>query len=137
MIRQYEVGDALKICVQQAQRDEAVVGAKLFDDVGAYSLVNSCGEILAVFGYEADEGEIYCYALISEYVGRKLLEAVRFLHTEIPLKAKQMGRKRVLMTVRKGFSQAERFACLLGFKKGEVLPLFFNGNDYQVFERIL
>lgn len=137
MMREYRNGDGLKVAVQKMQADEAVEGAAYFDHVGKYSLVKDDGEILAVFGYAGEAGRIAdCYALVSQEAGRHLLEAVRFLQKEIPAVLQRCGFSGVRMTVRVGFDAGGRFAKMLGFEPAGMLPDFYNGNDYQLFERI-
>lgn len=137
MIREYRNGDALKVLVQQAQADEAVEGAVCFDNVGKYSLVGTDGTILGVFGFTGKAGgKAECYAFIADNAGRHLLEAVRFFWREIPPIWRKSGYAGAQMTVKKGFVAGERFARMLGFEFAGDLPKFFNGNDYQLFERI-
>ena len=137
MIRVYRNGDGLKVAVQKRQGDEAVEGAGYFDQVGKYTLVRKDGEVLAVFGYAGEVGKMAdCYALIAQNAGGHLLEAVRFLRQEIPLVLQRCGYVGVQMTVRSGFDAGRRFALMLGFQPAEILADFYNGNDYQLFERI-
>lgn len=137
MIRGYEVGDAGRVEVQEAQVKEGECFAKCFDEVSGYSLVDDgTGEVLAVFSYQVDEDEIaWCYALIGKKSGRKMLHIVRFLRCEIEEQMKRLGVKKVCMTVKKGFLAAERLARLLGFAEGALCPSFYDGMDYQIFER--
>ncbi len=100
--------------------------------------MSAAGDVLAVFGYVGQAGDAAdCYALIAGDVGGRLIEAVRFLRREIPKVAARSGFASVRMTVRADFAAGKRFARMLGFLPVEILPDFFNGYDYQLFERIL
>lgn len=137
MIREYRNGDVLKVLVQKAQEDEFVEAAAGFDQVGAYTLVDGVGDVLAVFGYAVDgRGAADGYALISRRAGRYLLEPVRFGRMEIPRLMRRLKLVRFQITVKAGFAAGERFARLLGFEAAEILPRFYKENDYQLFERI-
>lgn len=137
MIRRYKKGDALNVLVQEAQKEEFNEAVQAFDEVGAYSLVGDDGEVLAVFGYALDEGNVAdCYALISFNAGRYLLQAIRFLKAEIFKQAMRLKLSKLRMTVRTGFAAGVRFARLLGFDFTHNLPRFYNEIDYQLFERM-
>lgn len=137
MIREYRNGDALKVLVQKAQEDEFVEAVAGFDQVGAYTLVDSADNVLAVFGYAVDGNEVADgYALISRLAGRRLLEPVRFGRGEIPRLMRRLRLARFRITVKTGFAAGVRFARLLGFEAAEILPRFYKENDYQLFERI-
>lgn len=137
VIRGYRNGDALRVLVQKAQIDEAEEGAVCFDNVGKYTLLNTAGDVMAVFGYAGEKGGVAdCYALIAETAGRNLFEAVRFLRLKIPEDIKREGFVGAQMTVKMDFAAGGRFARMLGFREAEILPKFYNENDYQLFERI-
>ena len=101
----------------------------------------SGGRVLAVFGFRIEGGDITtgreaeCFALVGIDAGRKLIEAVRYFRRYIPRQAVRLGVRRVTMTVRRGFAAGARLACMLGFSPAGILEKFFNGEDYQIFER--
>lgn len=101
----------------------------------------SGGRVLAVFGFRIEGGDITtgreaeCFALVGIDAGRKLIEAVRYFRRYIPRQAARLGVRRVTMTVRRGFAAGARLAVMLGFSPGGILEKFFNGEDYQIFER--
>lgn len=137
MMRVYQTGDVLKVKAQQAQIDEVFEAVKYFDEVGAYSLIDEDENVLAVFGFAVTgDGAADCYALVSQRVGKYLIEAIRFFNLMFPKLMKKFSLDVVYMTVKSQFRSGERFAGLLGFKKVSDLPQFYNGNDYQLFERI-
>ncbi|MCM1324635.1 MAG: hypothetical protein NC218_10975 [Acetobacter sp.] len=136
MIRVYQRGDAWRVMVQHWQLDEAVDGVRYFDNVGKYSLIGEDGKVLAVFGYVVDQSAVDCYALVGGNARRGLREAVRFLKRSIPMTMRELRVCLARMTVKKGFSAGERFALMLGFYPTEILPKFYNENDYQLFERM-
>ncbi len=99
------------------------------------------GRVLAVFGFRIEGGgittgrEAECFALVGIDAGRKLIEAVRYFRRYIPRQAVRLGVRRVTMTVRRGFAAGARLAGMLGFSPAGILENFFNGEDYQIFER--
>lgn len=99
------------------------------------------GRVLAVFGFRIEGGDITtgreaeCFALVGIDAGRKLIEAVRYFRRYIPRQAVRLGVRRVTMTVRRGFAAGARLAGMLGFSPAGILENFFNGEDYQIFER--
>lgn len=101
----------------------------------------SGGRVLAVFGFRIEGGDITtgreaeCFALVGIDAGRKLIEAVRYFRRYIPRQAVRLGVRRVTMTVRRGFAAGARLAGMLGFFPAGILEKFFNGEDYQIFER--
>lgn len=101
----------------------------------------SGGRVLAVFGFRIEGGDITtgreaeCFALVGIDAGRKLIEAVRYFRRYIPRQASRLGVRRVTMTVRRGFAAGVRLAGMLGFSPAGILEKFFNGEDYQIFER--
>lgn len=101
----------------------------------------SGGRVLAVFGFRIEGGDIMtgreaeCFALVGIDAGRKLIEAVRYFRRYIPRQAARLGVRRVTMTVRRGFAAGARLAGMLGFSPAGILEKFFNGEDYQIFER--
>lgn len=101
----------------------------------------SGGRVLAVFGFRIEGGDITtgreaeCFALVGIDAGRKLIEAVRYFRRYIPRQAVRLGVRRVTMTVRRGFAAGARLAGMLGFSPAGILENFFNGEDYQIFER--
>lgn len=101
----------------------------------------SGGRVLAVFGFRIEGGDIAtgreaeCFALVGIDAGRKLIEAVRYFRRYIPRQAARLGVRRVTMTVRRGFAAGARLAGMLGFSPAGILEKFFNGEDYQIFER--
>lgn len=101
----------------------------------------SGGRVLAVFGFRIEGGDITtgreaeCFALVGIDAGRKLIEAVRYFRRYIPRQAVRLGVRRVTMTVRRGFAAGARLAGMLGFSPAGILEKFFNGEDYQIFER--
>lgn len=101
----------------------------------------SGGRVLAVFGFRIEGGDITtgreaeCFALVGIDAGRKLIEPVRYFRRYIPRQAARLGVRRVTMTVRRGFAAGARLAGMLGFSPAGILEKFFNGEDYQIFER--
>lgn len=99
------------------------------------------GRVLAVFGFRIEGGDITtgreaeCFALVGIDAGRKLIEVVRYFRRYIPRQAVRLGVRRVTMTVRRGFAAGARLAGMLGFSPAGILENFFNGEDYQIFER--
>lgn len=165
MIRKYRAGDAFKVRVQPEQQAEAVTWAAEFERIPAFALVEkgndgsaageesgnmgvaeydasgNGGRVLAVFGFRIEGGgittgrEAECFALVGIDAGRKLIEAVRYFRRYIPRQAVRLGVRRVTMTVRRGFAAGARLAGMLGFSPAGILENFFNGEDYQIFER--
>lgn len=135
MIRKYISGDVFRIKVQEEQKDEVYQAYVGFEKIEAFTLLDG-DEVLAVFGFLIDEkNEAECFALISSDIKKKLGELICFLRNKIPLVMKERGVIRAFMTVKSNFYQAKRMAVLLGFKAVEKLPSFFNGIDYEIFER--
>lgn len=161
MIRKYRAGDAFKVRVQPEQQAEAATWAAEFERIPAFALVEkgndgaaadngktagrqwdgNGGRVLAVFGFRIEGGDITtgreaeCFALVGIDAGRKLIEAVRYFRRYIPRQAVRLGVRRVTMTVRRGFAAGARLAGMLGFSPAGILENFFNGEDYQIFER--
>lgn len=161
MIRKYRAGDAFKVRVQPEQQAEAATWAAEFERIPAFALVEkgndgsaagdgktagrqrdgNGGRVLAVFGFRIEGGgittgrEAECFALVGIDAGRKLIEAVRYFRRYIPRQAVRLGVRRVTMTVRRGFAAGARLAGMLGFSPAGILENFFNGEDYQIFER--
>lgn len=139
MIRDYQSGDAKKILLQAQQAVEAQTFADGFERVRAYTLIDDDGEVLAVCGFEVffdnNEKTAQCYALIGQNIGGKLLTLVRFLKKEIAHEAARLKIKQVVMTVRDDFGQAKRLALMLGFVPVRVMEDFFDGKNYQLYER--
>lgn len=106
-----------------------------------YDASGNGGRVLAVFGFRIEGGgittgrEAECFALVGIDAGRKLIEAVRYFRRYIPRQAVRLGVRRVTMTVRRGFAAGARLAGMLGFSPAGILENFFNGEDYQIFER--
>lgn len=106
-----------------------------------YDASGNGGRVLAVFGFRIEGGDITtgreaeCFALVGIDAGRKLIEAVRYFRRYIPRQAVRLGVRRVTMTVRRGFAAGARLAGMLGFSPAGILENFFNGEDYQIFER--
>lgn len=137
MIRRYKKGEALAVQVQAAQIDEAAE-AYGFDMIKAYTLLDDNGEILAVFGYrDAGCGVMECFMLASAATRYKIIELFRFLNRSIPRIMRRQRFVRAMMTVKEGFKAGEKMAHMLGFKVAEKLPLFYSGNNYQIFERTI
>ena len=135
MIRKYISGDVFKIRVQEEQKEEIYQAYVGFESIEAFTLFDD-ENVFAVFGFRLNyDNEAECFALISSDIGRRLCEMVRFLLKEIPFLMKERGVFRAFMTVKSSFYQARRMAVLLGFKAVEKLPSFFNGNDYEIYER--
>ena len=135
MIRKYISGDVLNIKVQEEQKDEVYQAYVGFESIEAFTLFDG-DVVLAVFGFRiSDNNEAECFALISSDIGRKLGEMIRFLMKKIPLLMRDRGVLRSFMTVKSSFYQARKMAVLLGFEAVEKLPSFFNGNDYEIYER--
>ena len=138
MMRKYLKGDAQKVIVQKEQVDEAKVFAACFDEINAYTFADENNKIYAVFGWWQRNdicGE--CFALLGQDCGKKLLHIIRFFKREIPDVMQRYHLQYAFMTVKKNFIPAKRLAKLLGFSLAADLPLFFNGSDYQLFERKL
>lgn len=135
MIRKYISGDVFKIRVQKEQREEIYHAYEGFESIEAFTLVDD-ENVFAVFGFRLNcDNEAECFALISSDIGRKLCEMVRFLLKEIPFLMREKGVFRSFMTIKSSFYQARRMAILLGFKAVGKIPSFFNGNDYEIYER--
>lgn len=135
-IRGYQKGDALRVKVQRKQQNEARDFGLCFDEISAYSL---CVEdkILGVFGYEIDEKkEAYCYALFSDDIGPYLLLLIKFIKKEMDVVRAKNQVIKVMMTVKKDFVKARKFAEFLGFCYLKDLVRFYENEDYQLFERI-
>ncbi len=135
MIRKYISGDVFKVKVQKEQEAEVYQAYVGFEQIEAYTLVDD-KNVLAVFGFLLNEkNEAECVALISQNIGLKLAELLRFLIKEIPFVMKKRNIFRAFMTVKTSFSQARKMAVMLGFKAVKKLPSFFGGIDYEIFER--
>lgn len=121
--------------MQREEIAEAIVG---FENIEALSLTDDGDDIvLAVFGYQMiEDNEAECFALLGKNCGYKLLEVVRYFKRFIPMMMEKRKCRRVMMTVRCDFGEGRRFAEMLSFKAVEILPSFFMGRDYQVYERI-
>lgn len=142
-IRDYRAGDAAKVRAQAAQQAEAAEAAAGFEQLAAaYSLVEdgTGGEaVLAVFGYRIDDEApdgAECFAFVGRNAGRGLLAAVRFLKRKTAAEAARLNVRRITMTVKADFAAGARLARLLGFRPAGRLADFFNGETYQLFERI-
>lgn len=142
-IRDYRAGDAAKVRAQAAQQAEAAEAAAGFERLAAaYSLVEdgTGGEaVLAVFGYRIDDETpdgAECFAFVGGDAGRGLLAAVRFLKHKMAAEAARLNVRRITMTVKADFAAGARLARLLGFRPAARLADFFNGETYQLFERI-
>ena len=142
-IRDYRAGDAAKVRAQAAQQAEAAEAAAGFERLAAaYSLVEdgTGGEaVLAVFGYRIDDeapDRAECFAFVGSNAGRGLLAAVRFLKHKTAAEAARLNVRRITMTVKADFAAGARLARLLGFCPAGRLADFFNGETYQLFERI-
>ena len=135
-IRGYQKGDAFKVRAQKEQEAEAKEFGGFFDDITAYSLCEE-NKILGVFGYVIDEkNEAYCYGLLSQNAAPYLGFLIRFIKKETALVCDQKKVVKVMMTVKKSFDHAGRFAKLLGYSYAKDLPRFYENEDYQLFERI-
>jgi len=135
-IRAYEKGDAFKVKAQKEQEKEAKEFAGSFDEITAYSLCEG-NEILGVFGYVIDEKkEACCYAIFSKNVAPFLGFLIRFIKKETDLVCRKNKGLKVMMTVKKNYFQAAKFAKLLGFCYKRDLHGFYENEDYQLFERI-
>lgn len=137
MIRKYERGDVFLIDVQEQQKHEFAQAVLYFDEVGKFSLVDDNGDVLAVFGYVISDEKIgECFALLSKNIGQKIIQLIRFLKSNIPIIMNKKHIKSAIMTVKCDFSKAKKMAEILGFAAGEILPQFFCGIDYQIYERM-
>ena len=135
-IRAYQKGDALKVAVQKEQENEAKEFGLFFDEICAYSVVDD-EEIFGVFGYVIDEqNEAVCYALFSPKIRAHLRYLIRFIKKETAFICAQKKVVKVMMTVKKNFVKAKKFAHLLGFCYQRDLPKFYENTDYQLFERM-
>lgn len=135
-VRAYQKGDALRVTVQEKQQNEAKDFGLCFDEIQAYSL---CVEdkILGVFGYEIDEKKVaYCYALFSDDIKPYLLILVKFIKKEMDVVRAKNQVIKMMMTVKKDFVKACKFARALGFYYVRDLREFYKGEDYQLFERM-
>jgi hypothetical protein len=131
------MNDARRVKVQKIQRKEAKKFALFFNDIRAYSVVDDNKEIRAVFGYKIGHHQTAeCFALRGENMGKFMPEFVRFLLKEIPKQMKINRVWRVTMSVKKGFDAGVRLARILGFCFVADLPRFYDGEDYQLFERV-
>ena len=135
-MRAYQKGDANAVAVQEAQVHEAEVYGDELEKIFAYTLCDE-NKVYGVFGWQFGEepNTAECYALVSQFIGTKLLETVRFFNREIPLKMKTYGVEFLYMTVKKNFYAGKRLAKLLGFSFKGNLVHFFEDEDYQLFER--
>ena len=135
MIRKYMKGDAKKVDVQEEQLHEIKAGIDFFDFISAYTLVDN-EKILGVFGFDfISKHEVQCFALLGKECGKKIIELVKFLKMIIPHKMSKLKLQRAIFTVKDDFLQAHRMAGMLGFKVVKKIPLFFDGYDYQLYER--
>lgn len=135
MIREYQTGDAAKVRVQAAQAAEALQSGG-FEEITGFSLVDG-DDVLAVFGFKTDAatGEINCFALVGHNAGRKLCEMVRFVQKKMLEVLDKQPAKVAVITVKSGFKAGERLAEMLNFSPVAKLEAFYNGEDYQLFER--
>ena len=109
MIRNYIKGDVLCIDVQEQQKHEYKDACYYFDDVGKFSLVDDKGNVLAVFGYVANDDMVgECLALLSKNIGRKIIKLVRFLKKYIPIIMKKNNINCAIMTVKYDFIEAKK-----------------------------
>ena len=134
MIRKYKDGDALKVDVQDEQKVEAKFNAKFFDSIVAYSVVEN-EKVLGVFGFEVVDEKAYCFALLGKYMQSKMYEFVKFVKRKIELELSETNVSKVLFSVKEEFFNARRMAEILGFYEVAKLPLFFNGENYLLYER--
>ncbi len=134
MIRKYKKGDALKVDVQDKQKDEAMFNAKFFDEIIAYSVID-LDEILGVFGFEIKDNIGYCYALLGKNIKRKMYGFIKFVKQKIRDEINKNKVDRVLITVKENFDNAKKMAKILGFYEVAKLPLFFNCENYLLYER--
>lgn len=134
MIRRYKKGDALKVMVQNQQKEEAIFNAQFFDEIVAYSIDDE-DEILGVFGFEIKDNIGYCYALLGENIKGKMYEFIKFVRQKIKTEICKNKVDRVLITVKENFDNAKKMAKILGFYEVAKLPLFFNGENYLLYER--
>jgi len=137
MIMKYQEGDAALVLPQPMQIDEAADFADFFDTIEALSLVDeTTGAVLAVWGFQkADENSAEAFALIGDLSMRWLKQLLCFLKSFIPQKMAELEVKVLSVTVKKNFKQGLKFVRLLGFDETETLENFYNGEDYQLFER--
>ena len=142
-IRDYRAGDAAKVRAQAAQQAEAAEAAAGFERLAAaYSLVEdgTGGEaVLAVFGYRIDDeapDRAECFAFVGSNAGRGLLAAVRFLKHKTAAEAARLNVRRITMTVKADVAAGARLARRHGLCPEGRLAGFFNGETYQLFERI-
>ena len=137
MIRRYKKGDARKVDVQEGQMHEVKVGIEFFDYIKAYTLIDN-GKILGVLGFDViSNDEVQCFALLGKECGKKIVELIKFLKMKIPQEMNKLKLRRAIFTVKDDFLQAHRMARMLGFRVVKKLPLFFDGCDYQLYERVL
>ena len=137
MIRKYMKGDAKKVDVQEEQLHEIKAGIDFFDFISAYTLVDN-DKILGVWGFDfISKNEVQCFALLGKECGKKIVELIKFLKMRIPLEMNKLKLQRAIFTVKDDFLQAHRMAKMLGFRVVKKLPLFFDGCDYQLYERVL
>lgn len=137
MITKYQTGDAALVLPQPMQADEAKEFADFFDTIEAYSLIDEkTGAVAAVFGFRlCDEMSAEGFALLSAISIRLLKQLVQFLKIFIRQKMIETNVKILRATVKKNFAGGYKFLYLLGFKHVAVLPDFYDGEDYQLFER--
>lgn len=132
IIRGFNYGDIKKIALQKEQKEEFVYGKAFpFNFTAEHN-----GEIMAVFAYQEIEPRKYMLgAFISRNAGKCMIALVRGLKKKIEKEAKQNNALVLYFSVLSGFKQAERLAVLLGFSFKEELPDYFNGKDYELYER--
>lgn len=136
-IKDYHIGDALKVDAQKEQKIEAKEFGLFFDEITAYSLCKD-DVILGVFGYEINEdNKAYCYALFSDEIAPYLRILIRFIKIKTAEVCAKKNVASVMITVKKNFVKAQKFAKLLGFCYLHDLPKFYQDQDYQLFERNL
>lgn len=137
MIVKYQKGDAALVLPQPMQVNEANEFADFFDTIEAYSLIDDkSGAVAAVFGFcLCDETTAEGFALLSVISIRLLKQLVQFLKIFIQQKMVETKVKILRATVKKNFAGGHKFMELLGFNRVAVLPDFYAGEDYQLFER--
>ncbi len=136
MIRKYRTGDVRLVAVQQAQTEEADGAVSGFEQITAYTLAGDDGAVLAVFGFDgAKDGVCDVYALLGQDCGGKMTELLRFMQKELRRVMRCYRFHAARATVKKGFAAGERFIRMLGFSYKALLPQFYNGNDYLLFEK--
>ncbi len=135
MIRQYIIGDAKKVDVQDEQIFEALEGAKCFDEIEAYSFIGDDDKVLGVVGFRIVEDRGEGFAILGKKIGNKMVSLVRFIDRLIKEKMIKLGIEKVFITVKKSFYNGKRMGEMLDFCEVAEMENFFGDEDYLLMMR--